>query len=130
MKWFLIVLKKYAEFSGRAQRAEYWFFTLFYLIFFLALSLIDGAAGLFNAEYGLGLLGGLFALAMIIPSIAVTVRRLHDTSRSGWWLLISLIPLIGGIVLLVFVCLDSTPGTNAYGPNPKETVARATPTLK
>ena len=122
MKWFLMVLKKYAEFSGRAQRAEYWFFTLFYLIFFLALSLIDGAAGLFNLEYGFGLLGGLFALAMIIPSIAVTVRRLHDTSRSGWWLLISLIPLIGGIVLLVFVCLDSTPGTNAYGPNPKEAV--------
>jgi uncharacterized membrane protein YhaH (DUF805 family) len=120
MKWFLIVLKKYADFTGRAQRAEYWFFTLFYLLFFLALSLVDGAVGLFNAAYGLGLLGGLFALAMIIPSIAVSVRRLHDTSRSGWWLLISLIPLIGGIVLLVFVCLDSTPGTNAYGPNPKE----------
>ncbi len=120
MKWFLIVLKKYADFTGRAQRAEYWFFTLFYLLFFLALSLIDGAVGLFNSTYGLGLFGGLFALAMILPSIAVTVRRLHDTSRSGWWLLISLIPLIGGIVLLVFVCLDSTPGTNAYGPNPKE----------
>jgi uncharacterized membrane protein YhaH (DUF805 family) len=120
MKWFLIVLKKYAEFSGRAQRAEYWFFALFYVLFFLALSLIDGAAGLLNAELGLGLLSGLFALAMIIPSIAVTVRRLHDTSRSGWWFLISLIPIIGGIVLLVFMCLDSTPGTNAYGPNPKE----------
>ena len=120
MKWFLIVLKKYADFTGRAQRAEYWFFTLFSLLFFLALSLVDGAVGLFNAAYGLGLLGGLFVLAMIIPSIAVSVRRLHDTSRSGWWLLISLIPLIGGIVLLVFVCLDSTPGTNAYGPNPKE----------
>lgn len=120
MKWFSIVLKKYAVFSGRAQRAEYWFFALFYLLFFLALSLIDGAAGLFKAELGIGLLGGLFALAMIIPSIAVSVRRLHDTSRSGWWFLISLIPLIGGIVLLVFFCLDSTPGTNAYGPNPKE----------
>jgi uncharacterized membrane protein YhaH (DUF805 family) len=120
MKWFLIVLRKYADFTGRAQRAEYWFFTLFYLLFFLALSLVDGAAGFYNAAYGLGLLGGLFALAMILPSIAVSVRRLHDTSRSGWWLLISLIPLIGGVVLLVFVCLDSTPGTNAYGPNPKE----------
>jgi uncharacterized membrane protein YhaH (DUF805 family) len=123
MKWFLIVLRKYADFTGRAQRAEYWFFTLFYLLFFLALSLVDGAAGLYNAAYGLGLLGGLFALAMILPSIAVSVRRLHDTSRSGWWLLISLIPLIGGVILLVFVCLDSTPGTNAYGPNPKETAA-------
>jgi uncharacterized membrane protein YhaH (DUF805 family) len=122
MKWFLIVLRKYADFSGRAQRAEYWFFALFYVLFFLALSLIDGAAGLLNAEMGLGLLGSLFALAMIIPSIAVTVRRLHDTSRSGWWFLISLIPIIGGIVLLVFMCLDSTPGTNAFGPNPKEAV--------
>jgi uncharacterized membrane protein YhaH (DUF805 family) len=120
MKWFLIVLRKYADFTGRAQRAEYWFFTLFFLLFLLALSLVDGAAGLFNAAYGLGLLGGLFALAMILPSIAVSVRRLHDTSRSGWWYLISLIPLIGHVVLLVFVCLDSTPGTNAYGPNPKE----------
>jgi uncharacterized membrane protein YhaH (DUF805 family) len=123
MKWFLIVLKKYADFSGRAQRAEYWFFTLFYVIFFLALSLVDGAAGLFNVIYGVGVLSGLFALAMIIPSISVSVRRLHDTSRSGWWLLIGLIPLIGAIVLLVFVCLDSTPGTNTYGPNPKETAA-------
>jgi uncharacterized membrane protein YhaH (DUF805 family) len=78
MKWFLIVLRKYADFTGRAQRAEYWFFTLFYLLFFLALSLVDGAVGLFNAAYGLGLLGGLFALAMILPSIAVSVRRLQS----------------------------------------------------
>ncbi len=123
MKWFLIVLKKFADFSGRARRAEYWFFTLFYMIFFFALAILDGATGLFNMTYGVGLLSGVFALAMLIPSISVSVRRLHDTSRSGWWLLISLIPLIGVIVLLVFVCLDSTPGTNAYGPNPKEAAA-------
>jgi uncharacterized membrane protein YhaH (DUF805 family) len=123
MKWFLIVLKKYVDFSGRAQRAEYWFFSLFYLLFFIALTIVDGIVGLFSAEIGMGLLGGLFILAMIIPSIAVSIRRLHDTSRSGWWILISLIPLIGAIVLIVFYCLDSTPGTNAYGPNPKETPA-------
>jgi uncharacterized membrane protein YhaH (DUF805 family) len=123
MKWFLIVLKKYVDFSGRAQRAEYWFFSLFYVLFFIALTIVDGIVGLFSAEIGMGLLGGLFILAMIIPSIAVSIRRLHDTSRSGWWILISLVPLIGAIILLVFYCLDSTPGTNAYGPNPKETPA-------
>jgi uncharacterized membrane protein YhaH (DUF805 family) len=123
MKWFMIVLKKYADFSGRAQRAEYWFFILFYLLFFLGLSIVDNTLGLLNENIGVGLLGGLFALALLIPSIAVSIRRLHDTSRSGWWLLIGLIPLVGEIVLLVFYCLDSTPGTNAYGPNPKETPA-------
>lgn len=119
MKWFLIVLRKYADFSGRAQRAEYWFFVLFYILFIIALTIVDGAVGLLNYGYGIGVLSGVFALAMLIPSLSVTVRRLHDTSRSGWWILISLIPLIGGIVLLVFTCLDSTPGTNTYGPNPK-----------
>lgn len=123
MNWFLIVLKKYAEFTGRARRAEYWYFVLFYILFFIALSIIDSVAGVFDRELGIGLLGGLFVLAMLIPSLAVTVRRLHDTSRSGWWFFISFIPLIGGIVLLVFTCLDSTPGTNAYGPNPKAATA-------
>ena len=123
MNWFLIVLKKYADFSGRSQRAEYWYFVLFYVLIFLALSVVDGVAGVMYEEVGIGLLGGLFALAMLIPSLAVTVRRLHDTSRSGWWILISLIPLIGEIVLFVFTCLDSTPDTNAYGPNPKAAAA-------
>jgi uncharacterized membrane protein YhaH (DUF805 family) len=119
MKWFLVVLKKYADFTGRAQRAEYWYFALFYILFFIVLALIDGRVGAFNHAMGVGFLSGVFALAMLIPSLAVTVRRLHDTSRSGWWILISLIPLIGGIVLLVFACQDSAPGDNAYGPNPK-----------
>jgi uncharacterized membrane protein YhaH (DUF805 family) len=119
LKWYLAALKKYADFSGRAQRAEYWYFVLFYFIFFILLAIIDQAVGLFNYEITMGLLSGLFGLAMFLPSIAVAVRRLHDTGRSGWWLLISLIPLVGGIVLIVFCCLDSAPGTNAYGPNPK-----------
>ncbi len=123
MNWFLVALRKYAEFSGRAQRAEYWFFVLFYVLILMGVSIIDAALGLYNGIVGIGTLGCLFALAMLIPSISLTVRRLHDTSRSGWWILLSLIPLVGSIILLVFTCLDSTPGANAYGPNPKVATA-------
>lgn len=119
MNWFLIALKKYATFSGRAQRAEYWYFVLFYILIFIGLSILDGMTGSFSAESGMGFLGGLFSLALLIPSIAVGARRLHDTGRSGWWLLLALIPLVGAIVLLVFTVQDSTPGDNQYGPNPK-----------
>lgn len=119
MSWFLIALKKYATFSGRAQRAEYWYFVLFYLLFFIGLSIIDGVTGSFSEEAGMGLLSGLLTLVLLIPSIAVGVRRLHDTGRSGWWLLIALIPLVGAIVLLVFTVQDSQIGANVYGPNPK-----------
>jgi uncharacterized membrane protein YhaH (DUF805 family) len=83
------------------------------------LALIDGVLGTFSEEAGIGFLSGIYVLAIIIPSIAVTVRRLHDTDRSGWWFLLSFVPLIGGLVLLVFEVLDSTPGANRYGPNPK-----------
>ena len=100
MNWFLIVLKKYAVFSGRAQRAEYWYFILFNLIIGIVLGVIDGMFGLFSPEIGIGILGGIFSLAMFIPSLAVLFRRLHDTGRSGWWFFIILIPLIGFIVLI------------------------------
>lgn len=123
MNWFLVVLKKYAIFTGRAQRAEYWYFFLFYILIFIGLSIIDGIMGSFSAESGIGLLSGLYTLAMFIPSLAVGVRRLHDTGRSGWWLLIGIIPLIGPIVLIVFFVQDSVPGDNLYGPNPKAAVA-------
>lgn len=123
MNWFLVALKKYATFSGRAQRAEYWYFFLFYILIFIGLSIIDGITGSFSGESGMGLLGGLMSLALLIPSIAVGVRRLHDTGRSGWWLLIALIPLVGAIVLIVFTVQDSEAGTNAYGPNPKTSAA-------
>lgn len=119
MNWFLIAFKKYATFSGRAQRAEYWYFFLFYILIFFGLTIIDGITGSFNAMTGMGLLGGLMTLVLLIPSISVGVRRLHDTGRSGWWLFIVLIPLIGAIVLLVFTLQDSSPGNNTYGPNPK-----------
>jgi uncharacterized membrane protein YhaH (DUF805 family) len=107
------VLKKYAVFSGRARRKEFWMFFLFYLIIVIALSIIEWMIGL------PGILSGLYSLALLIPSIAVTVRRLHDTGRSGWWWFIGFVPVIGFIVLLIFMVLDSAPGDNQYGPNPK-----------
>ncbi len=123
MNWYLEVLKKYAVFSGRARRKEYWFFVLFNLIISLVLTFIDSAFGTLNEETGYGLLSGVYSLAVLIPSLAVAVRRLHDTGRTGWWLLIGLIPLIGLIVLLIFFVQDSKPGDNEYGPNPKEHAA-------
>ncbi|MDP3126349.1 MAG: DUF805 domain-containing protein, partial [Thiobacillus sp.] len=99
MDWYLGVLKQYAVFKGRARRKEYWFFILFNLIASLLLTLVDFMTGSLDAELGMGLLSGLYSLAILIPSLAVTVRRLHDTGRTGWWLLIGLIPLIGAIVL-------------------------------
>jgi len=120
MNWYIGVLKKYAVFSGRARRKEYWFFVLFTILISIVLAIIDRFTGTYSAEYGMGLLGGLYTLAVLLPSIGVTIRRLHDTGRSGWWILLVLIPLIGAIVLLVFMVLDSQPGTNEYGPNPKE----------
>ncbi|MEE8117985.1 MAG: DUF805 domain-containing protein [Gammaproteobacteria bacterium] len=119
MNWYFEVLKKYAVFNGRARRKEYWYFVLFNIIISIVFAVIDSATGSFSAEIGIGLLGGIYTLAVLIPSIAVQVRRLHDTDRSGWWLLISLIPFIGAIVLLVFMVQDSKPDENQYGSNPK-----------
>ncbi|TAK60993.1 DUF805 domain-containing protein [Methylobacter sp.] len=119
MNWYLETLKKYAVFSGRARRKEYWYFFLFNFLISILLVVIDSAMGTVSAETGLGLLSGIYSLAVLIPGISVTVRRLHDTDRSGWWCFIALIPVIGGIVLLIFMALDSTPGDNQYGPNPK-----------
>jgi len=117
MNWYLEVLKKYAVFSGRARRKEYWMFVLINLIITLVLALIEGILG------SPGIIGLLYALAVLIPGIAVSVRRLHDTNRSGLWLFIGLIPLIGAIVLLVFMVQDSQQGDNEYGPNPKAATA-------
>ncbi len=119
MNWYLQVLKKYAVFDGRAGQKEYWYFSLFSFIIICVLSVIDIATGTFNVNVGLGLLGGIYTLAVLIPGIAVSVRRLHDTDRSGWWLIINAIPLIGVIVFLVFTARDGTPGDNQYGSNPK-----------
>jgi uncharacterized membrane protein YhaH (DUF805 family) len=128
MDWFIGAIKnKYAVFSGRARRAEYWYFALYYLIFYAVLCVVDVVTGTYDTKSAMGLLSGLYALILIIPSLAVSVRRLHDTGRSGWWLLISFLPLVGFIVLLVFFCQDSHPGANQYGPNPKGVEAAVTP---
>ena len=113
MNWYIEVLKKYAVFSGRARRKEYWMFVLFYIIFGIILGIIEGIIGIS------GILTGLYCLALLIPSIAVSVRRLHDIGRTGWWVLICLVPIVGSIVLLIFMLLDSQPGDNQYGPFPK-----------
>ena len=113
MDWYLAVLKKYAEFSGRARRKEYWMFAL---VSFLVSVVIGVLATMVSA---LGVLTWVYTLATLIPSIAVGVRRLHDTGRSGWWGLLALIPLIGTIIVVVFLCQDGQAGDNAWGPNPK-----------
>lgn len=118
MDWYLKVLKNYVGFAGRARRKEYWMFTLFSLIVAVVLAIIDGMGG-FMTESGMGMLGLLYSLAVLLPSIAVSVRRLHDIDKSGWWLLLILIPLIGAIVLLVFAVMEGTRGDNRFGPDPK-----------
>jgi uncharacterized membrane protein YhaH (DUF805 family) len=119
MNWYLDAWKNYINFQGRARRKAYWMFVLFNIIALVILSLIEGALGL-SGQNGYGILTGLYSLAIILPLIALAVRRLHDTGRSGWWILIGLVPLIGPIVLIVFYVTDSQPGANQYGPNPKE----------
>lgn len=107
MEHFLNAFKNYANFQGRATRQQYWMFILFYLIIYVVLSIVDGILGI-------PLLSAIFSLVLLVPSIAYAARRLHDTGRSGWWQLIALIPIIGAIVLIVFLVLPSTPD-NKYG---------------
>ena len=117
MQWYLKVLRQYTDFNGRARRTEYWMFTLFSVIISVVLAILDAVLDTYAG--GFGLLGVLYSLAVLLPSLAVGARRLHDTGRSAWWLLIGLIPLIGTIVLIVFFALDGYRGPNAHGPDPK-----------
>lgn len=121
MDWYLGVFRKYADFGGRARRKEYWMFTLFNIIAICVLAVAGMAAA--AAVTDTPMLGyapyGLYVLGTVIPGLAVTVRRLHDTGHSGWWYLIVVVPFIGAIVLLVWLCQDSAPASNQYGPNPK-----------
>ena len=113
MEYYTGVLKQYTNFSGRARRAEFWMFTLINIIISIVLAGVDAALGLTNV------IGGIYSLLVLLPSLAVSARRLHDINKSGWWLLIGLIPILGWIVLIIWYAKDSDPGSNQYGPNPK-----------
>lgn len=119
MSWYLKVLKNYAVFRGRARRKEYWMFILVNVIVSVVLIFLDGALGTIDPESGVGLFNSLYTLGVLVPTLAVTARRLHDTNRSGWWQLIGLVPLIGFFVLLFFTVLDGDQGTNRFGEDPK-----------
>ena len=112
MSWYVMVLKKYLVFEGRARRKEYWYFALISFIISAILSLIDTAIGI-------NVLATIYGLAVLLPALGVSVRRLHDTGRTGWWIFINLIPLVGLIIWLVFMFTDSQQGENKYGPSPK-----------
>lgn len=118
MNWYLKVLKQYVDFNGRARRKEYWMFMLVNIIVSIVIGIVDGIAGLKTGS-GFGILGALYSLAVLLPSLGVSVRRLHDIDKSGWWVLIGFVPIIGFIVLLVFAVMEGTNGDNAYGPDPK-----------
>ena len=120
MDWYFEVLRKYSVFEGRARRTEYWFFVLFNTLIQIGLVVLDVIAGTFGEELGVGLLSGIYSLAVLVPSFAVLARRLHDTDRSGWWILIGIVPLVGGLVLLIFALFEGDPGENRFGPSPKE----------
>jgi len=112
MNHFLDGFKRFADFEGRATRTQYWMFVLFCLIFYILALVLDSMVGgeIFTV---------LFMLAIIIPSLSLCARRLHDTGRSGWWQLLVLIPYLGSLILLLFCIIESEPGTNQYGDNPQ-----------
>lgn len=128
MEWMLMPLRRYADFSGRSRRKEYWMFTLLIFIVLVVLSLVTGGmssmtdpgSALGGATSGVGsMILGLFYLAILIPALAVQVRRFHDQDKSGWFVLLSFIPVVGALIVLVFMCLEGTRGENRFGQDPK-----------
>jgi len=119
MYWYCEVLKKYSVFEGRAGRKEYWSFFILNFIIGMMFIYLDLIAGTFSHSSGIGIFGGLYSISVLIPSLAVSVRRLHDTGRNGIWLLIWFVPVIGFIILLIFMLQGSQEGENKYGENPK-----------
>ncbi len=130
MEWMLLPYRRYAEFTGRSRRREYWLFLLFYWLVALVIDALFGmrqtmtVAGWYSTQVitnGTGsAIGNVFALASFIPGLAVGVRRLHDIDRSGWWMLLAFVPFLGWFTLFVFMCLDGTPGSNRFGADPKD----------
>ncbi len=117
--WYYQVILNYTNFSGRARRQEYWYFTLVNVLVNLVMGIIDRVIGSVMQMDNFGFFGVIYALFIMIPSIAVTVRRLHDSGRVGWWTLIAFVPIIGILVLLYFLIQDSEEDSNQYGANPK-----------
>ena len=116
MNYYIQAFKRYADFTGRSRRSEYWYFVLFNILAFIVTMIID-------AIIQFPVFTMLYMLGTLIPAISLVVRRLHDVGKSGWWYFIGLIPLVGGIILLVFLVTDSQPGNNQWGPNPKDLYA-------
>jgi uncharacterized membrane protein YhaH (DUF805 family) len=132
MEWMLMPLRRYADFSGRSQRREYWMFILFYILLFVAaIALLFVSVTIFDPGGKPGdeavstgivigiLLIGLLYLGLFIPSLAVQVRRFHDQDLSGWFVLLGFIPYLGGLIIFIFMCIDGTAGPNRFGPDPK-----------
>ena len=122
MKWFVMGMKNFLQFTGRSRRSEYWYFALVFVPILLLLAFIEISLGWRGEGSGLGPLTGLFAVVMFLPNLALSIRRLHDTGRSGWWILIGFVPILGVIALLYFYASEGDAETNAYGPNPKNPV--------
>jgi uncharacterized membrane protein YhaH (DUF805 family) len=118
MKWYLHALRKYAVFTGRARRREFWIFELMNSAIVLALFVLAVILGKAGYPYFLSL-PFLYTAATTVPSLSSSVRRLHDTNRSGWWLLVGVLPVVGTLILLRITVADSDPGENRFGPNPK-----------
>lgn len=120
MNWYYKVLRQYSDFNGRARRTEYWMFTLINTLITFIFLMLDSKLGFsFLEELPYGYLTFIYAFLVFLPSLAVTVRRLHDIGKSGWWYLVGLIPIIGGFWLLFLMVTDGVPQENKYGPNPK-----------
>ena len=121
MNWYLKCWRQYADFKGRARRKEYWMFFLFNIIIVFLLDMIDASMGMLDEESGFGLLSGIYMLAVIVPNIAVSVRRLHDIGKSGWNYFIGMIPLVGPIVMIIWFATAGDVGSNDWGEDPKAT---------
>lgn len=130
MEWMVMPLRRYADFAGRSRRKEFWLFTLFMIVLYILVGFVEAQLGLGQSisdtsansasyYYNGGPLIFVLWLVLLVPGLAVTVRRMHDQDKSGWLVLLGLIPLVGGIVILVFMCLEGTRGSNRFGPDPK-----------
>jgi len=123
MKWyswyFDVVKNKYAAFDGRARRKEFWYFMLVNIIIIFSLNIIENLIGTYNSDLGMGILQGIYYLATLVPALAVSIRRLHDSNLRGWWMLLGFIPIVGALILIILYVRDSTPEENKYGRNPK-----------